>query len=163
MHKTVWLSQLSRFRWSFSEDDFFLDFTVSTRMISITKCPWKAFYKWLCFKNTCLAAMQVEEKCQDNPYFANCKLIVKARWGPKPSHFFTGIVFGGLVLYCVWWSAIVLCIWSGIVGTSTTPGSAAAHVPWQVKTTNYSHLNFIIHPFFQANCRTQRDIFVHIC
>jgi hypothetical protein len=24
--------------------------------------------------------IQVEEKCQDNPYFANCKLIVKARY-----------------------------------------------------------------------------------
>ena len=45
--------------------------------------------------------MQVEEKCQDNPYFANCKLIVKARWGPKPSPFFTEIVFGGQLLYCV--------------------------------------------------------------
>jgi len=33
----------------------------------------------------------------------------------------------------------------GIVGTSTTPGSAAAHVLWQ------------------ANCRTCSDIFVHMC
>ena len=32
------------------------------------------------------------------------------------------------------------CACSGIVGTSTTPGSAAARAPWQVKTTNETQL-----------------------
>ena len=47
------------------------------------------FLQIAALKDTHLAALQVEEKCQDNPYFANCKLIVKARCDSKSSPFFT--------------------------------------------------------------------------